>query len=59
MVTSFLPYLLTYLLTGWSQVHYVVGRSADEGAVPGWEGETGWIDEAKLERLLTLTLTLT
>jgi cytochrome-b5 reductase len=33
------------------QVHYVVGRSADEAAVPGWEGEAGWIDEDKLKRL--------
>ena len=32
-------------------VHYVVGRSADEGAVAGWEGETGWIDEEKVKRL--------
>ena len=33
------------------QVHYVVGRSADQGPVPGWEGETGWIDEDKIKRL--------
>lgn len=32
------------------KVTYVVGGSTDE-TVPGWTGETGWIDEDKVKRL--------
>ena len=33
------------------EVFYVVGDRPDAPAIPGWSGETGWIDQEKIRRL--------